>query len=216
MTEEFNSIISLILDYFKNPMSLVKLAGYSGLFAIIFSETGLLIGFFLPGDSLLIAAGLLCQSNDFNLWTLIIILTVAAIIGDSVGFHIGKVLGKRLYTKKDSLFFKKKYILKAHVFYERHGGKTIILARFIPILRTFAPTVAGAARMSYKKFLMYNILGAFLWVWGLVLAGYYLGHSFGSSINNYMHIIILAIILLSISPAIIKFLQISLKKTRSR
>lgn len=193
-------------------MSLVKLAGYTGLFTIIFAETGLLVGFFLPGDSLLIAAGLLCQSGDFHLWTLIIILTLAAIIGDTVGFHIGKFLGKKLYTKKDSLFFKKKYILKAHVFYERHGGKTIILARFIPILRTFAPTVAGAARMSYKKFLVYNILGAFLWVWGLLLSGYYLGKSFGSSINNYIHIIILAVIVISISPAIIKFLHVSFKK----
>jgi membrane-associated protein len=202
------SAISLL----NNPIELIKTVGYIGLILIIFAETGLLFGFFLPGDSLLVTAGILAAAGHLKLDFLIISLTLAAIIGDAVGFFIGYKLGDLLYTKKDSFFFRKKHIELAHDFYEKHGGKTIIFARFIPIIRTFAPTVAGAAKMNYLKFATFNVVGGIFWIVSLTLSGYYLGKMFGDKIQEYIHILIAVIILLSIAPLIIKWIKIQREK----
>jgi membrane-associated protein len=191
----------------KDPIKLIQVVGYTGLILIVFAETGLLIGFFLPGDSLLIAAGLFAAKGDMNILILISTLTVAAIVGDAVGFYIGRKLGPKLYNKEDSFFFRKKHLIAAHELYEKHGGKTIIIARFIPIIRTFAPTVAGAAEMNYFRFAMFNVIGGFLWVWSMLLGGFYLGRVFGDKINDYIHYLIIGVIFVSFIPIIIKWIK---------
>jgi membrane-associated protein len=171
---------------------------------IIFVETGLLFGFFLPGDSLLVTAGLLASQPDFglNVWLLGAILSVAAIVGDACGYNIGRVAGPRIFTREDSLFFHKKHLLRAQAFYEKHGGKTIILARFMPIVRTFSPVVAGAARMRFKTYLSYNVVGAFLWIWSMLLIGYVLGRTV-PGVAKHIEKVILVVIFISILPGII-------------
>ncbi|KAB8033198.1 DedA family protein [Fluviispira multicolorata] len=201
------TIFQFILSVLNNPIYLIQTVGYIGLIIIVFAETGLLVGFFLPGDSLLIAAGLFAAKGDMEISILLSTLTVAAIVGDAVGFYIGKKLGVMLYNKEDSFFFRKKHIMYAHEFYEKHGGKTIIIARFIPIIRTFAPTVAGAASMSYTRFVTFNIVGGFLWVWSMILGGFYLGRIFGDKINEYIHFLIIGIIFISFLPILIKWVK---------
>ncbi|WGL60219.1 VTT domain-containing protein [Pigmentibacter sp. JX0631] len=201
------SFVYYLLGFLKDPILLIQTVGYIGLIIIVFAETGLLLGFFLPGDSLLIAAGLFAAKGDMNIVILLVTLTIAGIIGDAVGFYIGRKLGPLLYQKKDSFFFRRKHLLAAHDFYEKHGGKTIILARFIPIIRTFAPTVAGAAEMQYLRFAIFNIVGGFLWVWSMLLAGYFLGKTFGDKINDYIHYLIVGVIIISFLPILIKWLQ---------
>ncbi|HEY5088034.1 MAG TPA: VTT domain-containing protein, partial [Gemmatimonadaceae bacterium] len=151
--------LSQLFNRLRDVSGLVRAAGYTGMAAIIFSETGLLIGFFLPGDSLLVSAGLLGSQGYIDVWLLGLILSVAAVAGDSVGYAIGKASGPRLFTREDSLLFNRKHLMRAHEFYERHGGKTIIIARFMPIIRTFAPVVAGMGEMQYPRFLAYNVVG---------------------------------------------------------
>jgi membrane-associated protein len=201
------AIVQFGLSVLKNPILLVQTVGYIGLILIVFAETGLLFGFFLPGDSLLIAAGLFAARGDMDVVILLSTLTAAAIMGDAVGFFIGKKLGPVLYKKEDSFFFRKRHIKAAHDFYEKHGGKTIIIARFIPIIRTFAPTVAGAANMNYFRFAVFNIVGAFLWVFSMILGGFYLGRTFGDKINDYIHFLIVGIILVSFIPIFIKWIK---------
>ncbi|APJ04104.1 DedA family protein [Silvanigrella aquatica] len=205
--DSINSFLLFLVSILKNPVLLIQTVGYIGLIIIVFAETGLLFGFFLPGDSLLIAAGLFAARGDMSVAILLTSLTIAAIVGDAVGFYIGKKLGPLLYKKEDSFFFRKKHIQAAHDFYEKHGGKTIIIARFIPIIRTFAPTVAGAAEMSYFRFVTFNIVGAFLWVFSMILSGYYLGKVFGEQINDYIHILIIGVIIVSLLPLIIKWIK---------
>ncbi|MFH1016936.1 MAG: VTT domain-containing protein [Pseudomonadota bacterium] len=149
---------------------------YPFLFGVVFAETGLLIGFFFPGDSLLFVAGFVSSKDILSFPLLFVLLSVAAIVGDGVGYFLGKKAGPRVFTREDSLFFKKSHLRKTHDFYERHGGKTIILARFIPIIRTFAPFVAGMADMTYMKFLSYNVFGGVGWVLSMTGAGYLLGN----------------------------------------
>ncbi|MGH7249976.1 MAG: DedA family protein, partial [Minisyncoccia bacterium] len=144
---------------------------------IIFAESGLFFGFFLPGDSILFPAGILASQGIINLTVLCILAFVAAVLGNAVGYLFGKHVGKKLFQKKDSRFFRKKHIIRAHEFYERHGGKTILLARFIPIVRTFGPIVAGVSDMNFISFIAYSMLGAMVWAVGLPVAGYYLGRS---------------------------------------
>jgi membrane-associated protein len=179
--------------------AIIQWGGLIGLFLIVFAETGLLIGFFLPGDSLLFTAGVLAAAGLFDVKILVLTLIVAAIIGDTVGYWTGRFMGQRLFHKKDSRFFKQEYVTKAHAFYERNGGKTIILARFIPIIRTFAPIVAGVANMKYRSFVIYNILGAVLWVTAMVLGGYYLIKVIPGA-DKYIHLIIGVIIIISLIP----------------
>lgn len=204
--DSISVIVQFFLSILKNPILLIQTVGYIGLILIIFAETGLLIGFFLPGDSLLIAAGLFAVRGDMDITILLSTLTIAAIIGDAVGFFIGRKLGPLLYKKEDSFFFRKKHIKAAHDFYEKHGGKTIIIARFIPIIRTFVPTVAGAAEMNYFRFAIFNVIGAFLWVFSMILGGFYLGRTFGDKINDYLHLLIIGVILISFIPIIIKWI----------
>ncbi len=186
--------------------ALVQWAGYVGLTIIIFSETGLLIGFFLPGDSLLVTAGLLCSRPDFglNVWILGGILTVAAIVGDTVGYSIGKASGPRIFTRENSVLFNRKHLLRAQAFYEKHGGKTIILARFMPIIRTFAPVVAGAAQMRYSSFILYNVIGGITWVWSMLMIGFVLGRTV-PGVAAHIEKVIIVVIFLSILPGIISW-----------
>jgi membrane-associated protein len=183
----------------------IQTVGYIGVFAIVFTESGLLIGFFLPGDSLLFTAGFLASKGIFNIWVLCIGCFIAAATGDSAGYWIGHRYGRRLFTKEDSLFFHKDHLIRAHAFYEKHGGKTIILARFMPFIRTFAPVVAGIGDMRYGSFLAYNVIGAFLWAVCVTVAGYFTGYFLGEvipDIDRYLLPIIALIVLASISPGI--------------
>ena len=198
-----DSLIDL-LHRLRDLRGLVQWAGYVGLTGIIFAETGLLVGFFLPGDSLLVTAGLLASQPGFglNVYLLGLILSVAAIVGDSVGYAIGRATGPRIFTRDDSLLFNRKHLLRAHAFYERHGGKTIILARFMPIIRTFAPVVAGVADMEYRSFVAFNVIGGLLWVWSMLFTGYFLGR-YVPGIDRHIEAVILVVIFLSILPGII-------------
>lgn len=195
-------MIEQLLKVLTDPAALYELVrwgGYVALTAIVFTETGLLIGFFLPGDSLLITAGLVAAAGGLDIWLLNVLLSVAAIAGDSVGYAIGYRAGPHIFTREDSRWFNKKHLVRTREFYERHGGKTIILARFIPIIRTFAPVVAGVGRMDYRRFLAFNVLGGIGWVCGLTWAGYLLGQTI-PDIGRYIHVVIVVVIVLSLIP----------------
>jgi membrane-associated protein len=194
--------LSELFDRLRDVSGLVQAAGYTGMAAIIFAETGLLIGFFLPGDSLLVSAGLLGSQGYIDVWLLGVVLSIAAVAGDTVGYAIGKASGPRLFTRDQSLLFNKKHLMRAHDFYERHGGKTIIIARFMPVIRTFAPVVAGMGEMHYTRFLAYNVVGGVAWVWSMLLLGLFLGRTF-PGIARHIELIILVIVFLSVLPAII-------------
>jgi membrane-associated protein len=201
------NVLSELFDRLRDLPALVTWAGYIGLFAIIFTETGLFFGFFLPGDSLLVTAGLLIsQGLQIDLIKLGVLLTIAAVAGDTLSYWIGRTSGPRLFTREDSLFFKRKHLMKAADFYEKHGSKTIVLARFMPIVRTFAPVVAGAAMMNYRRFWVYNLIGGIAWIWSMLLAGYFLGSQF-PGIGKHLEKVILVVIFLSILPGIISWLR---------
>jgi membrane-associated protein len=188
-------------------------AGVWVAFGIIFAESGLLIGFFLPGDSLIFTAGLLAYQGIFNLWYFMIGGTIAAIAGDNVGYYIGKKFGTRVFNKEESFFFHKDHIRKAQEFYKKHGPVTIVLARFTPIVRTFAPVLAGVGHMDYKVFFFYNVVGGIVWVFGLGLVGYYVGSLFPTlNIDKYILPVVGAIIVLSVLPGIIGFVRSRTKK----
>lgn len=178
---------------------------YIILFVIVFLETGVVITPFLPGDSLLFAAGTFASLGALNLYTLYAILTIAAILGDTVNYWIGWYVGPKIFHKEDVRFLNKKHLIRTHEFYEKYGGKTIIIARFIPIIRTFAPFVAGIGSMSYTKFVFYNITGAILWVGVCVTAGYLFGNL--PIVKNNFSLVIIVIILLSISPAVVEIIR---------
>jgi membrane-associated protein len=193
-------------------ITFIKAVSILGVALVIFAESGLLIGFFLPGDSLLFTTGFLIYSGvlPFNIHLAVLILFVAAVLGDSVGYTFGKKAGPRIFSKPDARLFKQEYVKKAQDFYEQHGGKAIIIARFVPIVRTFAPIVAGAANMSYRRFIMFNIVGAVLWAAGITYAGFLLGRWFeymGWEIDHILLPIIGIIILLSILPPAIHLLK---------
>lgn len=172
---------------------------YVIIFFIIFAESGLLIGFFLPGDSLLFTSGFLASQGHMNIYILIFGFFVAAVTGDSVGYLFGHKVGKRLFQRENSLLFHKDNLLKAKAFYEKHGGKTIILARFMPMVRTFAPIIAGIGDMHYRSFLMYNVIGGVLWAIGVTMAGYFLG-SLIPNADRYLLPVILLIVFFSVAP----------------
>jgi membrane-associated protein len=185
---------------------LVQVGGYVGLTFIIFAETGLLVGFFLPGDSLIVTAGLLAAQPQFGLdiWLLGLLLTVAAILGNSAGYAIGRFSGPRLFTRDDSMLFKKKHLFRAREFYERHGGKTLVIARFMPIVRTFVPVVAGMAQMEYRAYTAYNVLGAVLWIWSMLFIGNFLGR-YIPGVENHIEQVIIAVIVVSLLPGFISW-----------
>jgi len=188
---------------------LVKIVGYLGIFIIIFSESGLFFGFFLPGGSLLFTAGLLASQGLFNIYWLVLVVASAAILGDSTGYWFGSVVGHKLFTKEDSLFFNKKYLIKTKEYYEKYGPMTVVIGRFVPIVRTFAPILAGVGEMKYKKFLAFNVLGALLWAVGISLLGFFLGSTI-PGIEKYILPIVILIVFLSILPIIINLIS---KKT---
>jgi membrane-associated protein len=183
---------------------LVRTGGLVALIVIVFVETGLLVGFFLPGDSLLVTAGIFAARGDLDLVTLNASLSLAAIAGDSVGYWIGVRTGPKIFTREDSLFFNRRHLISAKEFYDRHGGFTIFIARFMPIIRTFAPVVAGVGAMQYRKFIAYNVFGGIFWVLSMTLAGYFLG-TLVPNIQERIHLVIAIVIVLSLLPAIIKF-----------
>ncbi len=194
--------IDVRMDYFGvDLMELIRTVGLLGLFAIVFAETGLFLGFFFPGDSLLFVAGLLAAQGLFPVSVLILILLIAAITGNIAGYWFGKKVGPKLFEREDSLLFRKAHVRRAQSFYEKHGAKTIMLARFIPIVRTFGPIVAGIAEMNYRSFMFYNAVGAVLWTVGLTVSGYLFGNLI-TDIDRYLLPVILAIIALSFLPAV--------------
>jgi membrane-associated protein len=189
-----------------DPRALIEAVGLIGIITIVFAESGLFFGFFLPGDSLLFTAGLLASQGLISIELLVIGTMIAAIVGDSVGYAFGKKIGPALFSREDSFFFHKKHALRAKAFYEKYGVKTIVLARFIPIVRTFAPIVAGIGDMKYTTFLSYNIIGGVIWTSSMTLFGYFLG-TLVPQTEKYLHVIIIAIIVLSFVPIVIEYIK---------
>ena len=186
---------------------LIRWGGYTVLVAIVFAETGLLAGFFLPGDSLLVTAGLLASTDGLlNVWWLILLLSAAAIAGDSTGYAIGYHLGPRIFRRQDSRLFHRDHLVRTQRFYERYGAKTVVLARFVPIIRTFAPTVAGVGRMAYRKFLVFNIAGGIGWVVSMTTAGYWLGRAV-PDLERHLHWVITVVIAVSFLPILREWRQ---------
>jgi membrane-associated protein len=179
--------------------ALIQWGGYLLLVAIVFAETGLLVGCFLPGDSLLITAGLLASAGHLNIWWLTLLLMAAAIVGDSTGYAIGARLGPRIFTRERSLLFNPKHVERTQRFYEKYGPKTIVIARFVPIIRTFAPVLAGVGTMRYRRFVTYNVVGGIGWVASMCWAGYLLGHTV-PNVSRHVHVLAIVIIVLSCIP----------------
>jgi len=189
-----------------NPHTIIAAVGIVGVIAVVFAETGLFFGFFFPGDSLLFTAGFLASQHQLSFAWLLVGAFVAAVIGDSVGYAFGKKVGPALFVKENSVFFDKKHITRAQHFYEKHGKKTIILARFIPVVRTFAPIVAGIGNMTYRTFISFNVIGGFLWTWAML----WLGYGFGSIIpdpDKYVIPAVIVIIIISVLPAVREILK---------
>ena len=186
--------------------ALIRWGGYVVLVAIVFTETGLLVGFFLPGDSLLITAGLVAAAGGLDIWWLNLLLAAAAITGDSVGYAIGARVGPRLFTREKSWVFNPRHVVRTREFYARHGAKTIVIARFVPIIRTFAPVVAGVGQMSYRRFFFYNVAGGLGWVLSMTWAGYLLGNVV-PNIDRHIHVVVIVVIVLSVVPIAIEILR---------
>ena len=191
------------------PKQLIESVGFYGghlvVWTIIFAESGLLVGFFLPGDSLLFTAGFLASQGYLNIFALIIGCFIFAVLGDNVGYATGKRFGPKLFSKEDSWFFSKKNIIKAQTFYDKHGIRTIILARFLPVIRTFAPIVAGIGKMEYTTFFKFNLIGGFVWTFGLSMLGFILGKSI-PNVDKYLPLITLAIVIISVIPSFLHLL----------
>ena len=214
------------LREFLNPKIIIEtllakggLFVYVGLTFIVFAETGLAVGFFLPGDSLLVVAGLFAATGRLNLAILLSTLFLAAVLGDAVGYYTGLRLGPRLFKKQKSLLFRPSHLQRAHAFYEKYGGKTIVIARFVPIVRTFAPIVAGAAEMPYRRFVVFNVAGGFLWVSSMLLSGYFLGNilksKFGIDLDEHIEWVVIVVVLLSLMPPFIEFIKSRREKART-
>ena len=210
MIKFMHEIINL-LQTIHNPEMIIRWGGYTIIAIIIFAETGLFIGFFLPGDSLLVTAGLLASQNYLNIYELLFIASLMAIVGDSVGYNFGKITGPKIFKKDKSLLFAKKHLVQAEEFYKKHGKKTIVLARFVPVVRTFAPIVAGMGKMSYMEFITFNILGGILWVGTMSMIGFFLGRIIPNA-KSYLHWIIIGVIFISILPAIIAWIKNKIKQ----
>ncbi len=195
-------VLTDLFHRLSNLPELVRWAGLIGLTAIIFSETGLLVGVFLPGDSLLVTAGLLAARGYLNFYTLVPTLMLAAIVGNSLGYFIGRTTGPRIFNRENSFFFNKKHAMRAHEFYARHGRKTIVLAQFMPIIRTFSPVIAGVGGMDYRTFITFNVIGAVVWVGSMTSIGYFLG-SYIPGIDQHIEIVVVIVVFISILPGLI-------------
>ena len=198
--------IHQLLHFLFNVKGLIEWGGTLLVCTIVFVETGFFVGFFLPGDSLLVTAGVFAASGQLNIAELLLLVPLCAIVGDQIGYWIGRKAGQALYRREDSLIFKKRHLQRAHDFYEKYGGKTVILARFIPIVRTFCPPVAGAAQMPYGRYFAYDIAGGLLWGGGMVLGGYTLGRQI-PNISQNIHYVIAVVIVLSLLPPVISILR---------
>jgi membrane-associated protein len=195
-----------LLHFLFNVQGLIEWGGTLLVCAIVFIETGLFVGFFLPGDSLLVIAGVFAGAGTLKLAQLLLLVPLCAIVGDQVGYWIGRKAGQALYRREDSFFFRKQHLERAHEFYEKYGGKTVIMARFMPIVRTFCPPVAGAANMPYARYLGFDIAGGLLWVGSMILGGYFLGRQ-DTNIAEHLHYVIAAVIILSLLPPAISVLR---------
>lgn len=202
MLESIRHLLHTIYDV----QGIVRWGGTTLVCIIVFVETGLFVGFFLPGDSLLVTAGVFAGAGHLPIVSLLLLVTLCAIVGDQLGYWIGRTAGQALYNRQDSFFFRRSHLQRAHDFYEKYGGKTVILARFVPIVRTFCPPVAGAAKMPYSRYLLYDICGGFIWVGSMILGGYFLGRSV-PNIDKRIHWVILIVVFLSILPGIIGVLR---------
>ena len=198
-----------------NIVALVKTFGYLGIFGMVFAESGLFFGFVFPGDSLVFTSGFLASQNFLNIYVLVIGLFVSAVLGDNVGYWFGVKVGPMIFKKEDSQFFRKKNVEDAHKFFEKHGSKSLVLARFFPVVRTFVPIVAGVAKMNYKKFFLFNVIGGLLWAVGMCLAGFFLGRVIPNA-DNYILPIVLLIILISIAPGVSHLVRSYLAKRRQQ
>jgi membrane-associated protein len=195
-----------LLHILFNVKGLIEWGGTLLVCVIVFVETGFFVGFFLPGDSLLVTAGVFAASGHLQVAKLVILVPLCAIVGDQIGYWIGRKAGQALYRREDSLVFRKRHLERAHQFYEKYGGKTVILARFVPIVRTFCPPVAGAAEMSYGRYFAYDVAGGLLWGGGMILGGYFLGRQI-PNISENIHYVIAVVIFLSLLPPIIGLLR---------
>jgi membrane-associated protein len=213
MIEFLKHLLAQLYDP-RGLQALVEWGGTTLVCIIVFVETGMFVGFFLPGDSLLVTAGVFAAAGHLKIAQLLAFVTLCAIAGDQVGYFLGRKAGQNLYRREDPRFFKKRHLQRAHDFYERYGGKTIIIARFVPIIRTFCPPVAGAAGMTYPRYLAFDIVGGFLWVWSLTLLGYSLGRTV-PNIDKRMHYVIAVVIILSLMPAIYHTLKSRIRKPAS-
>ncbi|MBP1594959.1 MAG: dedA [Acidobacteria bacterium] len=198
--------ISSLYHTVTDVQGLIQWGGMLMVCSVVFVETGLFFGFFLPGDSLLVTAGIFAAMGDLNLSLLLPLVSLCAIAGDQVGYWIGRRAGQALYRREDSFLFRRQHLQRAHDFYEKYGGKTIVLARFVPIVRTFAPAVAGAASMHYRRFVTYNVVGGVLWVWSMLLTGYFLSAAI-PNIDRHIHLVIAIVVFLSILPGLIELLR---------
>jgi membrane-associated protein len=210
--ESLLQLLKILTDPLRLGQFLQGWPAYLILFAIVFAETGLLVGFFLPGDSLMFTVGVFAGAGKLDLFTVNIVLMAAAVLGDSFGFLLGLKTGPKIFSREDSRFFHKRHLVRTHEFYKKHGGKTIIYARFVPIIRTFAPYVAGVGRMDYKRFVAFNVFGGIGWVASLTTLGYLLGNV--PIVKNNFEKVILLIIFLSILPGIIEVVKHKLHSRR--
>jgi membrane-associated protein len=207
-------LVSILTGHYSLD-ALIQWGGYVLLVAIVFAETGLLIGCFLPGDSLLITAGLLAAAGHLNIWWINVLLMAAGIIGDSVGYAIGARLGPRIFTREKSLLFNPQHVERTRRFYEKYGPKTIVIARFVPIIRTFAPVLAGVGMMEYRRFLTYNVLGGMGWVASMSWAGYLLGQAV-PNISKHIHVLVIVVIVLSCVPIAVEIYRERRKAASTR
>ena len=215
------SIVEFIFKTLTDPDRLIHFlttvvsgwAGYMVLFAVVFAETGLLVGFFLPGDSLLFTIGVVAGLGGLDIVTICTLLVVASILGDQCGYFLGNRIGVRIFDRPDSRFFKRQYITDTQAFYNRHGGKTLIYAKFVPIIRTFAPFMAGVGKMPYLRFLSFNVVGGLFWVVFVVIAGFYLGQF--ELVRKHFEKIVILVVLISVAPIVIQVVKNKLAPAKS-
>lgn len=213
LTNAFHTIRDLLNPKFLIDWMLAFMGGYVylGLWFVIFAETGLAVGFFLPGDSLLVVSGLFAAAEKLNVWFVMIAFFLGSVIGDNTGYWTGRVMGKTLFNRESSRIFKPSRVQKAHAFFEKYGVKTVILARFVPIVRTFAPLVVGAAEMPYSRYLPFSIIGGLLWISSMVLAGYFLGGVIERALNikleDHIEKVVIVVVALSLLPPLIEYLR---------
>ena len=198
--------LSHFFHFLFNVQGLIDWGGTFLVCLIVFIETGFFVGFFLPGDSLLVIAGVFAANGNLNLAELLLLVPLCAIVGDQIGYWIGRKAGQALYRREDSFLFRKRHLERAHQFYERYGGKTVIMARFMPIVRTFCPPVAGAAMMPYGRYVVFDIVGGIVWVGSMILGGYFLGRQ-DKNIGEHIHYVIAVVIFLSLLPPVISVLR---------